>query len=365
VKDINLHDVAFQKYCYEGAGLKIRKCFLLHLNSYYIRKGKINIKKLFVKDDITEQVKDLENETKVNILALSETINSKKYPEATIGPRCKSPYQCPLTECWDFLPENHVFHLYRGGKKSLDLFESGVHAIHEIPEDTKLTDRQGIQKKCEDSGEIHIDKKNIKRFLDGLKYPLYYLDFETFSTAVPMFDGSKTYQNIPFQYSLHVVEKEGAKPKHFEYLYSGKGDPRKDFISNLVKVMGQTGSVIVYNESFEIGRLKELSLEFPQHSKDIINIIGRVVDLLTPFRNFHYYNPKQKGSASIKKVLPALTEGKKGYEGMDIADGAVASVEYYYMTYKNGKDVRESLLEYCGLDTMAEVWIVGKLKEVL
>ncbi|MBR9677979.1 MAG: DUF2779 domain-containing protein [Nanoarchaeota archaeon] len=363
VKDINIHDMAFQKYCYESEGLKIRNCFLMHLNNEYIKKGEIDIEKLFVKDNITPEVEESMKNTKEKINYILEVINKDKYPEAVIGPQCKNPYECPLTECWDFLPENHVFHLYRGGKKSLQLFEDGIYAIGDIPKDFKLSDKQGIQKDCEVKGEIHVHKEKIKHFLKTLLYPLYYLDFETFSTAIPMFDGLKPYSPVCFQFSLHVVEKEGDKPKHYEFLYSGNNDPREDFVLALKEVLGDKGSIIVYNQSFEISRLKELGEQFPEHKNWVENTIGRIVDLLIPFRNFSYYNPIQKGSASIKKILPALTG--KDYSEMEIGDGATASVKFYNMAYKNGKDVRTALLKYCGLDTLAEIMIVNSLHNLV
>jgi len=363
VKEVNVHDMSFQKYCYEAKGLKIRKCFLMHLNKEYVRKGEIDLEKLFVKDNITSEVEELMKDIKGKIDYLLEVINKDKYPEAVIGPQCKDPYECPLTECWDFLPENHVFHLYRGGKKSLQLFEEGIHAIRDIPENFKLNDKQGIQKDCEIKGKVHIHKESINHFLKTLQYPLYYLDFETFSTAVPMYDGLKPYSQVCFQFSLHVVEKEREKPKHYEFLYSGNDDPREEFIFALKKALGDKGSVVVYNQSFEINRLKELGEHFPEHKDWVGNTIGRIVDLLIPFRNFSYYNPVQKGSASIKKVLPALVG--KDYSGMGIGDGATASVEFYNMAYNGGKDVQKALLKYCELDTLAEVMIVEKLRELV
>ncbi len=368
VKEENVHDVSFQKYCYEGEGLKIRKCFLLHLNKDYVKEGEINTNKLFKKDDITSEVNTLMKDIKRRIDILFEVINSNFCPEVQIGPKCKSPYTCPLSECWDFLPENHVFHLYRGGKKSLQLFEEGIHAIGDIPDNFKLNGKQGIQKKCEKNNEIYINKENIKKFMNDLTYPLYYLDFETFSTAVPMFNGLRPYSQIPFQFSLHVVKSEGEKLDHYEFLYSGNEDPRKEFVEELKKVLGEEGSIIVYNQSFEISRLKELAEQFPEYKDWVESVVGRIVDLLIPFRNFDYYNPIQKGSASIKKVLPAVTG--KSYDGMEIADGGSASVGFFNANYKNSsateKDkTRKDLLKYCELDTLAEVMIVDKLKEIV
>ncbi|MBW2972858.1 DUF2779 domain-containing protein [Candidatus Woesearchaeota archaeon] len=366
VKDINYHDVAFQKYVYESKGLKIRKCFLLHLNSKYIRKGELDLKGLFVKEDITSKVSLHFLGIKGRIDSMFKIISSEKMPEMKVGAHCSDPYKCPVCHCWEELPENHVFCLYRGGKLSCKLFEEGIEAIGDIPEDVKLNDKQGIQRDCALSGKPHIHKESIKHFLNTLKYPLYYLDFETFSTAIPMFDGLKTYSQVPFQFSLHVVEKEGSKPKHYEFLYNGNEDPREDFILALKKVLGDKGSVVVYNQVFEINRLKDLGEHFPKYKKWVDSVLSRIVDLLVPFRNFSYYNPKQEGSASIKKVLPALCS--KSYKGMGITDGGTASVKFFNMAYgecENKDKIRQDLLKYCELDTLAEVWIVEELGKLI
>ncbi len=180
-----------------------------------------------------------------------------------------------------------------------------------------------------------------------------------------MFNGLKPYSQVPFQFSLHVVNKDS---KHHSFLYSGDKDPREEFIEALKEVLGDKGDIIVYNQSFEIGRLKELALAFPKYKNWIENnVLTRIVDLLVPFRNFVYYSPKQQGSASIKDVLPAITS--KSYKGMEIADGGTASVMFYKMAYGNSTaeekaKIRDNLLKYCGLDTEAMVLIIDKLKEL-
>lgn len=369
VKDINVDDVAFQKYVYEKCGLKINKCYLMHVNNKYVRKGNIEPDKLLIKEDISKEVKEIIDKIPENVENMKGVIDDPLMPENKIGLHCDDPYDCPLQdECWSFLPENHVFHLYRGKAKAFELFENGIHALKDIPDEYKLDDKQGIQKDCEKAGKVYVDKERLKHFLNTLKYPLYYLDFETFNTAVPMFDGVKPYQQIPFQFSLHIVKEKGAKPEHHSFLYNGNGDPRKEFASELKRVLGDEGIIVVYNQGFEIGRLRELAEAYPEYKNWVENTVGRVVDLLVPFRNFSYYNPKQRGSASIKKVLPALVG--KSYEGMEIADGGSASLEYFNVTYKDGngnrkEKVREALEKYCYLDTISMVWIVDKLSELI
>jgi hypothetical protein len=367
-KDINIHDVSFQKYVYEGVGLKIRKCFILHLNNEYVRQGELDINKLFKTTEITSEVEELMDDIEERIEPMLNTINEKE-PTVSIGKQCDDPYTCPVKkECWDFLPKHNVFHLSRGKNKAIELFERGILELKDIPEDFKLTGKQQIQRECHLEGKVHIHKDKIKSFLNQLDYPLYYLDFETFSTAIPKFDGLVPYSQVPFQFSLHVVGEEGAEAKHFEFLYEDNDDPRREFIEALIDVLGDSGSVIVYNQSFEINRLKELGAFFPEHSGWVEGVLGRVIDLLIPFREFAYYNSDQNGSASIKYVLPALTG--ENYSEMGIGSGTIASTEFFKSAYEECSEekkekVRKDLLEYCKLDTLAEVMIVDKLRGMI
>ena len=363
VKDEHIQDVAFQKYVYENAGLKIRKCFLMHINNKYVRKGEINVKKLFVKKDITAEVASVKN-VESNISDMFEIINSSSCPSAVLGKQCKTPYECPVEECWNMACGN-VFELYNARGREFELYERGIVSLKDIPSDFKLNDKQGIQKECAKTGRVHVNKEGIRSFLSLLKYPLYYLDFETFNSAIPFYDKSSPYQQIPFQFSLHVVEKEGLAPVHHSFLASGKGDPRPSFIASLKKVLGDSGSIIVFNQSFEIPRLKELAVFLPSYKKWVNSTIKRVVDLLVPFRNFDYYNPLQQGSCSIKDVLPALTG--KSYKDLEINNGGGASLAFLDIAYSKiplaeKEKLRRDLEKYCSLDTEGMVWIVGELR---
>ncbi|MBU0894657.1 MAG: DUF2779 domain-containing protein [Nanoarchaeota archaeon] len=370
VKDVNIEDVSFQKYIYEKFGLKIRKCFLMHINNQYVKKGEIEPKELFVLSDITEEVEKAIGGIQERINNLFKIINSKKKPEICIGKYCKDPYECGLKNaCWEFLPKENVFELYLGGKKSFELYDKGILEIKNIPREFKLNERQRIQRECAVCGKPNVIKEKIKSFLDGLNYPLYYLDFETFNPAVPKYDGMKPYQRIGFQYSLHVVEKPGAKPKHISFLADGMNDPRPKFLQSLKDNLGKKGDIIVYNESFEKGVFTEHTdafLEFQDWLSK--NIMPRIKDLLIPFRQFHYYDPKQCGSASIKKVLPVMSD--LSYNDMEINNGGDASIAYENATYgnvseKEKKKIRDALEKYCELDTLAEIKIIDRLMEIV
>ena len=374
VKEENIHDVSFQKYVYEKAGLKIRNCYLMHINRDYVRKGKVDIKKLFIKQDITDKVSEAIVGIEERIDEMLKIMNSKTCPSVKIGPQCNKFHGCPLKDyCWGKVPLTSVLNLVGSSATAFELYDSGVVNLADIPENFELNEKQLIQHKCAKSGKPCVHKEKIKEFLKTLKYPLYFMDFETYATAIPLYNGLRPYQPIPFQFSVHLIEKHGEKAKHFSFIAEGSGDPRKKFIEELKKVLGKKGTILVYFQSFEKGRLEELGNMFPKHKKWIKSIFERIVDLIVPFKNFYYYNSAQEGSASIKDVLPALTG--KSYEGMEIAGGQMASLQYLYITHGSFdgkkaspdeiKRVRHALELYCGLDTEGMIWIVGKLRELV
>ncbi|MFC1909733.1 DUF2779 domain-containing protein [Chloroflexota bacterium] len=367
VKEVNIHDIAFQRHCSQKAGLEIRNCFCVHINNQYVKNGDIDIQQLFTIEDITDQVLEVAGGIEDQAEKMWEVIASPDCPDIGIGPQCGDPYECPVTWCRECLPEHNIFNLYRGGRKCLDMFNEGFLFVKDIPATVKLSVAQQIQQSCETSGQPYFDHAAIKEFLDSLKYPIYYLDFETFNPAIPIYDGTRPYQRVPFQYSLHVVENRGAEPKHFGYLADGIGDPRVGFLYSLANFISNTGDIIVYNQSFEKGVLKELAESFPEYGNWIEQACNRVVDLYGPFRNFRYYHPLQQGSASIKKVLPALTG--KSYDDLNIGKGDDASLAFFnivkgFYTEAEKQAVNKDLETYCALDTEGMIWIVEKLREL-
>ena len=366
-KDDHIHDLTFQKYVYEKAGLKIRNCFLMHLNNEFVKEGPIDPEQLLISTDLTKEVNKESAHVQEKIRHLREIEALPQAPLVQNGAICTNGMKlCNAPSCWAFLPESNVFELYRGGKKSYELMEAEVLDLKDIPDDFALNDKQQIQKKCARENKPFINKTNIKKFLDKLQYPLYYLDFETFATAIPIYEETKPYQNIPFQFS--VVIDDGKTQTHKEFLHDSKEDPRKPFLEHLRDALGEKGSIIVYNESFERNIIKKTAEFLPIFEQWAEQIDERIIDLLKPFRDFDYYSPEQKGSCSIKAVLPALT--KKDYSHLDIADGGTASVSFYESVFgglseDQVRKVREDLLKYCKLDTEGMVWIVDALIECL
>ena len=368
VNDVHIDDVSFQKYCCEKAGLKMRTCKLGYINNQYVKNGEIDPKELFILEDISTQVEEMSEGIEERVLNLLEVISDKTCPEVTIGKHCLAPYECSLRAgCWGFLPENSIFDLRGGKTKQFSLYEQGIISIKDIPNDISLSRQQQIQKECVITGTTHIEKEEIRLFLDTLEYPLYYLDFETMGPAIPIYDGMRPYQTIPFQFSLHIVDNDKSEPVHHSFLADGIEDPRPQLLHELQRLLGTEGSIIAYNSGFEEGVLKELVEAFPEYTDWLEGILIRIVDLLFLFSNFHYYHASQKDTASLKKVLPAITA--KGYEEMGIGAGMDASIAYERITYGNATEeeiarVRADLIKYCKLDTEGMVWIVEKLRRM-
>ena len=365
VRDEHLHDVAFQRHCCKLAGLAIERCRIVYLNKEFVKSGEIDPAHLFITEDVTDRLDEFSLGIEDRIAEMLEIISSSECPDASVGQRCNSPYPCALQgECWAYLPEHHVMTLYYGKKLGEELLNRGILHIGDIPLDVKLNAKQQIQKDCVVRGQPYIDRAEIRTFLESLRYPLYFMDFETFMTAVPLYNGTSPYQAVPFQFSLHVVEQAGAHPKHHSFLARGKDDPRTAFLAALKKYIGPNGTILVYYETFEKSRLKELAAAFPEYQSWVTDISGRIVDLLTPFREFSYYHPSQAGSASLKKVMPAVTG--IGYEDLEISHGDIASLRYMQATFgevsvEERNKIRKDLLKYCKQDTGGMVRIVENL----
>jgi hypothetical protein len=369
IKDVNLHDLAFQRYTFEGSGLKIRNCYLLYINREYVRQGEIDPRALFLKEDVSDKVSELLPQVGRNLEGMLEVIGRKKHPETLIGPQCSDPYECALREiCWAFLPRQNVTCMHRLGKKAFDLLERGVERIVDIPEDYTLSETQAVQLNATKRGHPFVEREKIGEFLEGLEYPLYFLDFETFGTAIPLFDNVRPYEQVPFQFSLHTLRSEGAKGEHHFYLSENQSDPRPRILRELSTLLGDEGSIIGYNAGFEKRLLRESCEVYRKYLPWFSRLESRIRDLLIPFRSFHYYSPLQEGSTSLKAVLPALTG--KGYEGMEIADGTAASLAFLRVMFGDVSEaerekVRAELLRYCGLDTSGMIQIVAALEELV
>jgi len=368
LKDEHILDVAFQLYTYRNAGLNIRSCSLMHINNQYVRKGEIDPEGLFIKEDITDEAEQALPQTGQGIKRFLNIVAQHEEPMVAIGPHCNAPYECSLKGlCWSFLPcRNSISSLYRGGKRAFELMAAGITDICGIPANVKLSDNQYVQLAAHKNGKPYIDKNSVKQFLAKLFYPLYFLDFETVSGALPLYDNTRPYEQVPFQYSLHILDNPKAKPKHCSFLASDTTDPRQKILNSLRKLLKGSGSIVAYNAPFEISALERAANVYPEYAGWLGGIKGRVVDLLEPFRSFYYYHPGQEGSNSLKDVLPALTG--ISYKGMEISEGGQASREFARVAFGQGVSQDErarvyaALEKYCALDTKGMIDVLDALR---
>jgi hypothetical protein len=367
VKPVNLLDAAFQYHVMTLCGLQLSDISLVVLNTAYERNGELDISQLFRVESVYQRVLLLQDRVKNDAEDFSLTLKSPEVPVIDIGPYCSDPYDCDFHgHCWHHIPNYSIFNISRlAGNKKWDLYKMGILRFEDIPADFKLNISQWQQVISELKGETHIDRNAIHKFISKLNYPLYFLDFESFQPAAPLFDGSRSYQQIVFQYSMHIKEDEHSEIRHTSFLAESDGtDPRLPFIKKLIEDIGDNGDIIVFNQSFESGRLNELAASFPEFAGPVAMINSRIKDLMLIFQHRYYYVPEMKGSYSIKQVLPALVPGYN-YDGLAIGDGGSASLAF--MSLYSEKDlqkigsVRENLLEYCKQDTMAMVEILKVL----
>jgi hypothetical protein len=368
ISEVNIIDVSVQYYVLENAGLEIKDAFIIYINNDYQRSGDLDLMQLFKIESLLPDVLDNKLWIDEEVERLKSVVSQTSIPSVEIGMHCTDPYQCSfLGHCWSHIPENSVFDISRMHlSRKFELYDDGIVSLDDIPEDMIFPMSQQLQIDSYKNGRIYIEKELIKDFLDMFSFPLYFMDFESFQPAVPLFDNAKPYQQIPFQYSLHYRKSEESLIEHYEFLAEIGSDPRIPFIEKLLIDTQSPGKIVVYNKSFEIGRLNEIARDFPKYENEINDLIDRIMDLMTPFQKKWFYSPEMQGSYSIKAVLPALVP-ELTYENLNIKDGGSASSAFESLMEEADMirmdEIRKSLLEYCRLDTLAMVEILEKLKQ--
>lgn len=368
-QDVHIPDLCFQKIAFEEDGFEIGKTYLVLVNNDYVRKGKLDPKKFLKIEDISDDVENMRNTVLSNIPKALEYINQKEEPEVQILKQCKKPYDCAFIEyCFKNIAPNSIYNLQRIPERKLkDLLDMGISEICKIPEDFPLTEKQQNQVMVNKTGNPIIDKEIIKSKLGELTFPLYFLDYETYGSAIPLFNGTKPYQQVCFQYSLHIITSQDSEPKHYEFLHTESNNPVPKLLASMQKHIGNIGSVIVWNKSFETTRNDEMGQQHPEYADFLKSINRRVFDLMEIFSKQYYVHPDFKGSCSIKKILPVMVPQLKYSNLEDIQEGGTASLYWFkdiYMNSPNKNKTINNLLRYCKLDTLAMVEIHQKLKNL-
>jgi hypothetical protein len=365
IKKEHYYDAAFQRLVCE-ASLKVRDVYLVFVNKEYLHGEELVLEDFFLIENLNEEIEKRREEVfweRENALKVVEN----QSPAGIIP--CNHPGSCPSPSlCFGDLPDYPIYNLPRlSPTKKKELRADGVFSIQELPADYELSDKQELHRQSVLAGSPLTDRAAIKNELDSLEYPLYFLDYETYATAFPLYPGYKPYQHIVFQYSLHIIDRDG-ELEHHELLLTGEEDPGPSLAPDLLEKIGESGSVLVWNKGFEMGKTAEMAERYPIYREGLLRINERIYDLMEIFRMGYYVDPDFKGSASLKAVLPVfIPEFENAYEELTISGGTQALLTWGEI-YK-GKipedqlpQVKQDMLDYCELDTLAMVKIWEKLQ---
>lgn len=353
----HLPDVAFQMYVLQEAGLNVARASLMHRNSGCRHPA---LDDLFALTDVTAEAKGFLPQVEADSVAMRRLLAADDALETSIGRHCTRPHDCPFyAHCWQGIDGLTIYDIPRlSEKKERPLQEAGVLYLSDIPPEYPLT---GVQRAFVEriaQKQIEIDRAAIGRALAELEYPLYFFDFETIDYAIPIFDGCKPYQQIPFQYSCHILEADGTLT-HREYLHTDATDPRRPLAEALLNQIGETGGIVAYNIPFERGVLRHLADQFPEYAERLNGMADRLWDQLPIFRQ-HYRDYRFGKSNSLKAVLPVIAP-ELSYQLLDVQNGTQAQIVWEEMTGEGDTAVKrqlvEQLLAYCHLDTLAMVEI--------
>lgn len=370
VKEEHITDVAFQRICLEESGIRISRTFLVHVNNQYVRSGGIDPEQLFTKVDITHEVENVMPMARKEIPRALAVLDWDKVPRLMHVMSCNDPAECEFLACYfSELNSDDKYSIAASlpQEKLVAFLERGLIKPDQVPADVmaELGEIKLPDAKAEPT--LSIDKAAIKSELGSLQYPLYFLDYETFFPAVPLFDGYRPYQHAVFQYSIHVVREPGAEPEHYEFLADEMKDPAPLVAESLKKHIGDVGSVIVWNARFEASRNAEIGEHLPEFVDFMTDINNRIYDLMMIVKKGYYVDSRFGGSASIKKVLPVMCP-ELSYADLAIHEGGTASASWATLTNphldpERKYQLRRDMLAYCGLDTYAMVALLGKFAE--
>jgi predicted RecB family nuclease len=369
VKDEHIDDVAFQLHVANEAGLKIGRVEIIHVNRDYVLKEKgIETKRYFRRVDVTAEAEKRLRDIPGMIKTFLKTVDKDRAPDIEPWTQCHDPYTCEFLErCTADKPKDWIFYLPRLGLQRGELLRArGIESIAKIPEDVSLTEKQAIIRNVYRTGRPYISS-NLKSALGPFGPPAYYLDFETISPAIPLYSGTRPYERLPFQWSLHKRDKKGDL-QHSGFLADGGNDPREAFTESLLEKLTSSAEPIIVYSSFERATLNQLANVLKRHRKSIEGITARLCDLLAIMRE-HVYYADFGGSYSIKAVGPVIAPTIR-YDDLDyVADGGEASWAFERIvsgSYKSEENnLRQALEEYCRRDTLAMVEIHSQLAKII
>ena len=367
VKDYHRDDVAVQSHLVRSSGLTLSRVALAHIDGTWVYPGNDDYNGLLLENDLTDEALGRGDEVRRWIAEAQQIAAKRQEPRIVAGKQCESPYACGfLAHCQSQAPQAEQPIAWLPGRMSNALQAhveaNGVTELRDVP-DALLNERQGRVKAATLSGRSYFDQKSAAQALAAHKLPAYFMDFETIQFAVPIWKGTRPYQQIPFQFSVQRLSRTGRLEQRTFLDLSG-ADPSRSFAEALLAACGERGPIFVYNSGFETTRIRELSERFPRLAEALLALNVRVVDLL-PVAREHYYHPSQHGSWSIKAVLPALCPELNYASLAGVQDGGMAMAAFLEalspQTSSTRKaEIEQQLLAYCALDTyaMVRLWAI-------
>jgi len=358
----------------EENGLKNVRVMLLLPRKEFVKWGEIDPRELFAVYDLSEDGRSLRDKSYIFSRVLSETLESKGEPEVDLHKNCFNPDSCRYFEhCTKGMPYPNVFKVARLNiNTKLQLYSEGKVSYEALRNEPRLTENQKKQIRMSmDGAKPQVKKKELAEFLSSLWYPLCFLDFESWQPPVPPSDGMHPFEQVAFQYSLHIIEREGAPVLHREFLARGEADPREALARQLVSDIPEGACILAYNKQFETMVVSGLAAKFEDIREPLEKIRDNIADLMVPFQKKLYYDRRMEGSFSIKAVLPALypNDPELSYDNLpEIHNGSQAMLSYSTLadeTPERAEEVRRCLLRYCELDTLGMVKIVEKLRKAI
>lgn len=361
VKPEQINDAGLQAWIMSKAGIPLEQIHIMHINNE-CRYPDLAL--LFKIVDVTEEVRGIYTSIKPKVQELKTLIQLPEVPDVDIGPQCEEPGDCGFIEhCFKQknIQEMGVFNLPGIWKRKWELYQQGILSL----DDPRLLELTEIQQRIVDvhqSGQPYRDTEALKAALQEWQYPLYFLDFETISPAIPRYEGVGPYQQVAFQFSLHYWQDKNSPLYHKEFLWDKKSDPRPALIPALLEACGKEGSIVAYYSPFEMQRIEEMAAFSPEHREALLALLPRFVDPL-PLIRAYVYDEAFGGSFSLKKVAPALLGKKQSYANMEVADGGAAQRAFEELiadrTPPAKKEmIKQAMLAYCAKDTEVMVELV-------
>lgn len=375
VKSDHAIEVAYVAQAFMEAGIDIGQVRFGYLNKNYRRGASLDVDQLLVEEDFGRRVLEIGPRVAEEISLALAVLRDSTTPAACLCHEGTRNTRCPTFS--QFHPEvdqrNTVYDLAGISARKLNVvLARGITQLVDWPDDVEVNARQQLQINVLRSGREHINPGAVASFLERLEYPLHFLDYETFQLAVPRFERCLPWSQVPFQYSVHVVQADGTS-EHREFLATTpNGLPVVELVANLRKDIGTRGSVVVWNQGFEQARNRDMAEMLPNDAPFLHDVSARMVDLMDLVQHGAWIHPAFGGSASIKKVLPVAAPSLS-YDQLEIGEGLLAAEQWVRAVMRESEDMSETerltvfaaLREYCQRDTLAMVLVLAHVQQLM